>query len=350
MRLLALAMLLCLPTSMQAGRRLRAIKNWVDSADVKGYDTTYARLPKQGFILYGNSYLTGSHLSLEYNSTSGNMQGNFAGHFDTRLATLFSVGIAYRGWGLSYSKDISKYGDSEWNFSTYGSAYGAEFRIHNSNSMSGTWDNGSQKETGIDVGHQRIMLANIYYVGNHKRFSLPAAMSHTIIQRRSCGSWLALLSYYRTRTLADKEGLGTVLGYTKQRGDQTEKHILHDLVDSKINVGGGYAYNYVFGHEHYLIHSSLMPSVSLWQSTKENDEVELYNPDGELDRSYQVGDDLSQELVFNASFHLGFVYNQGRFLSGVSSYVNYNNLRTKSSELKLYAFDWYSRIFIGFRF
>ena len=103
LRLLLLVLLSAATPEAQADGFWRALKNWVDSADIKGCDTTYLHLPKEGFIGYGNVYLTGTNAYLTYDQGMTELgTATISGRLHTRVTTLFSAGISYRGWGLSY--------------------------------------------------------------------------------------------------------------------------------------------------------------------------------------------------------------------------------------------------------
>ena len=166
LRLLLLVLLSAATLEAQADGFWRALKNWVDSADIKGCDTTYLHLPKEGFIGYGNVYLTGTNAYLTYDQGMTELgTATVSGRLHTRVTTLFSAGISYRGWGLSYSKDLSKHGDTEWSFCSYGQGYGLETRIHKSTTLSGTLD---VELDGIEEGYKirtknsrhRLVLGN----------------------------------------------------------------------------------------------------------------------------------------------------------------------------------------------
>ena len=298
--------------------------NWVDSADIKGCDTTYLTLPREGFIAYANGYLTGTvmHMTYEFDPLEEPEYETLHGTLRTRPAALYSVGISYRGWGLSYSRDFSDYGDSEFALSSYGQTYGAELRWHKSHSLNGSLDLSVDDEAigSLDIGakecNQKTLLGNVYWVFNHKRFSLPAAMSHTILQHKSSGSWIAELNYYYAQTEFEQEMI-------RQRMSQ-----------SVINLGGGYAYNWIFGHGHCLLHTSLMPLISLWHRNK----------------TYYDGmsKTLGQHLSVNANSHICFVYNIDRYLTGFQCNINYDML--SGDDQTFHTFDWTGRLFFGVRF
>jgi len=356
LRLVFIALLAMLTVQAQAGDWWRKIKNWVDSADVKGCDTAYVRLSDKGFVAYGNTVLTGTHISLRYDYQPGNANGKvLTGQLNTRVATLASVGVSYRGWGLSYSRDFSGYNDTEWAFTTYGQSYGAEFRIHNSHSLAGSLDTLQDVTTQVgytvDVNacHQKTIIANVYYVSNRGRFSLPAAMSHTVIQRRSCGAWLALLNLHYASTDIDK-GIGMRLSMEFNYDGQYGTGNLYRLVQSQVSLGGGYAYNWVFGSEHNLLHASLMPMVSLYHRNVGHYNVRYSDRNSQLIRTSREEKELEQLFSFNAAAHLSYVHNSGPIVTGFQGILNLDNLSTRNNRLRLTTYDWYLRFFVGYRF
>lgn len=307
-------------TTVVAESRLRKIINWVDSADVAGADTSYVRWPNQGFIASINTNFVKSRLLLDYNRVNYNEPQAYDGNVSSRLTSFFSVGLSYRGWGLSYSRDFSEQKDEEFSFSTYGQTYGAEFHIRNSHSFTGTISSAVNPEENVDIMsnqiHQRLYSGNIYYVFNHTRFSLPAALSQTVIQRRSAGSWLALVSYYRSILMFDNSQ------YNK-------------LTTTQICVGGGYAYNLVFNHERCLLHTSLMPSVM------------VYHHNHVFSQSEKSA--LSQQFSIDGLAHISFVYNLSRYILGTS--VVYNaSWSNFTKDLSILDLNWSARAFIGVRF
>ena len=332
-----------------------ALKNWVDSADIKGCDTTYLHLPKEGFIGYGNVYLAGTKAYLDYDQAFTQLGTvNVKSHLSTRVATLLSAGISYRGWGLSYSKDFSSHGDSEWSFCSYGQGYGLELRLHNSYSLSGVMnvDEGSvEKELDMEANdfHQRMILANIYYVFGRKRFSLPAAMSHTIIQKRSSGSWLAILNYWHSASMINDEMLSFPIVKDLLVEGMTGIAKFRKLSQSQISVGGGYAYNFIFGDAHCLLHFSAMPMISVWHRNRRYDDVLLWDSNGRLQYDELYASAISQRLTFNGTVHSSFVYNFSRYVTGVMAMANIDTFPGEN-KFSLYTFDWSSRFFFGIRF
>jgi len=354
LRLVLLAFTCSMAGQLQAGDFWRSLKNWVDSADIKGCDTTYLHLPKEGFVGYGNVYLTGSKEYLNYSQNfAQNGTVDVSGTLSTRVASLLSVGVSYRGWGLSYSKDFSKNGDTEWSFCSYGQGYGLETRIHNSYSFSGVLDlegAGIMDEYDIEMKncHRRLLLGNFYYVFGRKRFSLPAAMSHTIIQKRSSGSWLAIMNYRHSSTTLEGEQQQYYVG--DEVLDLGYEGIAnYRLSQTQVSLGGGYAYNFIFNDAHFLLHFSAMPMLSVWHRNRRYFDERTWDSTAQSYQDERHVVAISQKLAVNGTVHSSFVYNFSRYVTGVMVFANIDSFPEKE-KFSIYSFDWSSRFFFGVRF
>ena len=331
------------------------IKHWIDSADVAGCDTSYVRLPREGFI--GNLAITetGTYAHLRYgvHSSDGDLI-YLSGPFSTQQAGMLSAGVSYRGWGLSYTRDLSKHGDTEWNFCTYGQTYGAEFRIHHSNSMSGSLDDPRTSSLYDDVVvdveqcRQHTILANIYYVFNHKRFSLPAAMSNTVIQRRNSGSFMACVNFRRADTHLADGALSVLIGGNSADAD-FGNGVFRKLRQSQFSIGGGYAYNWVFANRHLLLHGSMMPMMSVWHYNRATYQITVRDAMGYVTDSYTWRKELNQNVSFNASAHFALIHNASRYVSGLIGLINYDSL-LGTDHFGVYTVDWSAKLFFGIRF
>lgn len=355
LRLLLLVLLSAATPEAQADGFWRALKNWVDSADIKGCDTTYLHLPKEGFIGYGNVYLTGTNAFLTYDQGMTELgTATVSGRLHTRVTTLFSAGISYRGWGLSYSKDLSKHGDTEWSFCSYGQGYGLETRIHKSTTLSGTLD---VELGGIEEGYKiwtknsrhRLVLGNFYYVFGRKRFSLPAAMSHTIIQKKSSGSWLAILNYRHSSTTIDGDQLQFFMAQEEIDAGTKGRVLFNRLSQTQVSLGGGYAYNFIFHEGRFLLHFSAMPMLSVWHRNRSYYDKSVWDGDVRLPQNERKAVAIGQKLAFNGTLHSSFVYNFSRYVTGVMAFANIDSFPEKE-KFSLYTFDWSSRFFFGVRF
>ena len=162
---------------------------------------------------------------------------------------------------------------------------------------------------GISVG---ITGVNLYYIFNHKRFSYPAAFAQSTIQKISCGSWMAGVTYTRNSIEFDHEKLQTVID--EHMGAQTVK------VDSGLMFNSveyynyaasiGYAYNWVFA-KNFLFCSSLSLALAFKRTHGESSS--------------------SKDLLSINNFNIdglgrfGLVYNNMRWYAGASVIVRAYN-------------------------
>lgn len=316
--MIILALLTAFP--LMAGPRWRSFINWVDSADIAGADTSYVSWPKQDLIASVNVTMINSLLHIHSDGDLFIDNQQYRGYATSELQIPVSIRLSYRGWGLSYSRSFENYVDDELSFSTCGQRYSAELRYKHDRSFTGTIRNvvDSQRDFDIQSGDisMKTYYANFCYVFNHKRFSLPAALLQTVVQRRSAGSWLAAVSFLRSF--------------------QSFRHLPFDKISStKFSIGGGYAYNYAFAREHCLLHTSFVPLVNVFNHNS------VYSSEGKST--------VSESISFNGNLNLSFVYNVSRYVMGVSNscFLSWQNLPDYAEVVDL---NWSSRVFIGVRF
>ena len=97
---------------------------------------------------------------------------------------------------LNPAKWKGLYKDFELNFNYYSSRLSLDLSYQRSESLKGDVHiNGEPKL--LEPGDVKMEVVNVagYYAFNHRHFSFPAAFTHSYIQRRSAGSWLAGFSY-----------------------------------------------------------------------------------------------------------------------------------------------------------
>lgn len=305
---------------LMAGPRWRSFINWVDSADIAGADTSYVRWPKQDLIASLNFKMINSLLYVQFDDDLSNVVQKYRGFATSEFQTPISLSLAYRGWGLSYTRSFEKYVDNEFSFSTCGQKYGAELRYQYTRSYTGTLESNLDSQNDIEIQpddiSQEVYYANFYYVFNSKRFSLPAALLQTVVQRRSAGSWLAAINFQRS-----------ILRFHELP--------FNKVTSTKLSLGGGYAYNWAFAGEHCLIHASFMPMVNIYNHNS------VYSIEGKKG--------ASESISVNGKFQLGFVYNVSRYVMGTSNvyYLSWYNL---PDYMDVVGLNWSSRVFIGVRF
>ena len=93
----------------------------------------------------------------------------------------------------------------------------------------------------------RTVYADAYYVFNNKRFSMPAARTGRLIQKRSAGSLFVMANFNQSRLHMYK-----MLNYT-------EEIFRHD----QFSIGAGYGYNWAINNGKLLFSISVIPMFSL---------------------------------------------------------------------------------------
>ncbi len=93
----------------------------------------------------------------------------------------------------------------------------------------------------------RTVYADAYYVFNNKRFSMPAARTGRLIQKRSAGSFFVMANYNQSRL-----HMYRMLNYTEEK-------FRHD----QFSIGAGYGYNWAINNGKLLFSISVIPMFSL---------------------------------------------------------------------------------------
>ena len=232
--------------------RIHAVHNKVDSALLKRYwktkyDTSYiSRTPKK-LTLRLRPNLSGSFIYI-----FGNFNGTKV-HTTLRsdVRSTLSIGFSYIGITAAFSLNPGKWSgrnkDYEINLNYYGRQFCAIASYQNTKTLSGIAEYAGQT-VHVDKGHINMKMLNMsaYYVFNHRRFSYPAAMTQSYIQKRSAGSWLAGLSLQYTH-IRTEDNMPATLPHLRMR-------------TGHIGVGGGYAYNIVI-RKRWMLHFSLLPTL-----------------------------------------------------------------------------------------
>lgn len=304
----------------------KAVLRWVDSSDVAGCDTMYVRLPHEGFVASIRTTVAGTSSRVGLSSLpSFDLTSDVSGTLRGRPSTMLGVGITYRGWGLSWSHDFSPYGDTDFSYSFYSQRYGLEYRYHDAYTLHGAIgaDGSEAPEYLVDLrdGRARTTEFNAYWVFDHRHFSHPAATIYTVRQLRSSGSWLAGVNYWH----------GSYRSYLTERPLGFNRLSL-----SHINVGGGYAYNYVFGSQRCLLHGSLVPMLSIWHRDRLYFEPQAVS--------------LHQAFSFDVVGHFHFVCNLDRYVIAWQNLWHLSQMPFNNGAWSITSYDWQSHLSFGIRF
>ena len=195
-----------------------------------------------------------------------------------------------------------------------------------------------------------------YYLFNGRRYSQAAAYNQSVIQRRSCGSFILGGMFYGAHIdLAENDDIrnAALILFNGNAGR---------LVFSQLNLGLGYGYNWVPGRG-WLINAMVMPSVSLL--SKSTTTYYKYNKDlkdfftaannqvteDEWLNNLQVVDTNEEtqrgRLLINGDTRLSVTYNWNRYF--LSAFGQFNAFRYKHSITNVQIYDWYVKISLGVR-
>lgn len=326
------------PTALQ--RTLHKVKDYLDKKALNRVDTNYLALPEYGWKASVTANFAGVSTSVKgndiptYEDIDVDMHSSLNGHT--------SLMLGYRSLSASYSWDIAHGYSRDFNLAWFGKQVGLEFRSHTTDGLHGVLDaSATEGNVPVNRGDTRLKatIINGYYVFNYKKYSLPAAMKQSLIQKRSQGSVTAYAAFLAARMESKNPTLSTMLsGITKIEFYQAA-------------VGVGYGYNYTPNRGRLLMHFSAAPLLVFFNKSFITANVGIPLPDGS-----QYATDISKEVhtknkffvtgVARASMH----YNINRhFYLGAAALVN--DIRFKSeSGVSIRMEDWIVNASLGVRF
>ena len=242
-------------TSCVPAQKVFKLNRYVDSILTVRYwrvdiDTNYVTRPQTKWTLMGRFNVSGAKISAK-----GMQEGR---HFESEMKADYkstvSIGVNYLGLSLNLSvnpaKMLGKYRDYELGFRSYGKRFGFDIAYQDARNFKGWHELDDERwdfTTSEDMFKLRTLNVNGYYVFNHRRFSYPAAFSHSYIQRRSAGSFMLAASGQGQH--------GKVDGETPVSFKMTN-----------IGIGAGYGYNFVPA-KGWLLHLSALPTFIVYTNT-----------------------------------------------------------------------------------
>ena len=217
-------------------------------------DTSYIFKPQEKWLFRTRSDVVMSLLDFDHNHPSTALDFNMDLKSNPKFRQHFGVG--YRGVVLGFGIGIPfKNSDKEFSFKVYANRAGGEITYGTIESLKGTMNIvGFTHEMKPGNLLDRYLRMGAYYAFNWQRFSMPAAMSQSHIQRRSAGSPLASFAFRMVWNSYPNEN----------------RHQFNSLFRTQsffIGIGGGYGYNWV-PTEHWLLHISATETFGLGAGTR----------------------------------------------------------------------------------
>ena len=205
-------------------------------------DTDYIFKPQEKWLFRTRSDVLFN--LLEFHTNNSAMGFDFGMDLKAKPTFRQNFGVGYRGVVLGFGIAIPfKKKDKEFSLKVYTNPAGGEITYGFTGSLAGKTNLGGQTyEVNPGAMPTHYIRVGGYYAFNGKKFSMPAAMNQSHIQRRSAGSPLVSANFRAT--------WGSYY--------LSSNHRIPPLFYNReffFGVGGGYGYNWV-PSEHWLLHIS----------------------------------------------------------------------------------------------
>lgn len=260
----------------------------------------------------------------------------------------------YVGWRwvfLGYTIDLKHIGGKarqDFNLSLYANQVGIDlfyrksgddYRIASVKFGNG-FNNGAMRHVDFNGFKSSESGVNLYYVFNHKKFSYPAAYSQSTIQRRSCGTAIAGVSYSRHSLNVDWERFFEIVD--ERVGDGMSAVMDTTLSSARIkytdfSLSGGYAYNWVFAHN-WLFDISLQLALGYKQSHSD-----VCNQKQDFFRDFSF-----HNFNIDGVSRLGLVWNNMKWYFGASAVFHTYNY--KREQFRANTTFGNVNVYVGFNF
>lgn len=282
-----------------------------------GFDTMYVSRPDSRLTLTAKWNVTGARIGAK-----GKKDGNkFSSVMRAQYKSTVSLGVTYRGVSMNLSlnpaKMAGRYSDTEMSFGYYGRKFGFDVIYQKSNNFTGWYDYTGYPRTYLpnDILKLKTLNINGYYVFNNRKFSYPAAVNHTFIQKQSAGSFLLAVSAQGQKGEVKEDG-GVVFSMTN------------------IGIGGGYGYNYVPAGG-WLIHLSATPTIIVYSKTS------LSLRGEKVPMKYHF-----PEVIISG--RISILRQVRNLIYGITSMSTVTNIGTRS-KLDVYNHKWTACFYLGLR-
>ena len=339
-----LLLLFSLFLSLTAAAQQRKDSFWNDLNDFMNMreDKGYAKLDSNYIGRY--PYHWDARLFYTSNGLHFSGQGEGAIDLTTGMNHRVGVGLSFRGLGLSYSKAIGKKLNFNISIDSYSKHFCIEYALRFTGGLQGNGISPTGEIPNIDKIYLGESRMNLFWSFND-RFSYAAAMKQSKIQRRSAGSFIASLSWSAWDVLIINEDEETPLIVDDPIGSLIYNLMSSNLLYNRVSVGGGYGYNLVLGHQHWLLHGSLVPMWTVYES-------KLTFLDGERKYYPYPNGYIAMSVTARAGVYFRWADRWSLGLSGViNQMVSRNHFSSKSENFRGFmGQDWQVRLSLAYRF
>lgn len=272
-------------------------------------------------------------------------------HFENRPNSSIAASVNYRGISVALSlnpqKMFGKSKDTEFNFNYYNNKFGVDLTYSDAKRFRSSTNFADLFIGGNDVfdwenARLKSYSANLYYVFNNRKFSYPAAFSHSWVQKKSAGSLLA--------------GISCMFGHMDFDLSTITPALASDLnyMASNINLRNvtlklGYAYNFV-PNKHWLIHASFAPGIMLWKKY----DADIFSLNVEHQTQEVIVDKIGERiwprrfLDWAGTLRIGPTYYWKNYFIGTSFIMQFDDIGDDDIA-SLYSNKWKWRTYFGIR-
>lgn len=368
------------------GRTFQRIGRMANKANSKGLDTNYVLIPEHPFIVslvhrsisMSNEVYTPQLSFVSPSAYNPNVMETYdLGHLETKfrmkMGQRLGLGLSYRGLGANITFNLGGQTGNMFNIAFYQRRFGIEYTgqiiegsggtqiLHSPDGKDYEYELDSRMGEGLNLKFGKL---HAYYVFNSKKFSFPAVMKYSTVQRKTAGSFFADITYFYNKT----DVANTLLNYLLFNSKE------FSVVSNQLALGVGYGINIVPGNGKFVLHLSVVPAALITFGGKykikqwgdPNDDNILFNHTPiqdmienvavydeklqELYESWSDGYDNNTTLKLTLGANIALVYNiNSRFVAGLTSNLSMfgsyskNQLRTTSNIM-------YGNITLGYRF
>lgn len=286
-----------------------------------GLDPNYIVLPEHPFMIK----LSYNGQFLKHNVYSPTSASRSSGRSSTNsdMANRIGIEASYRGAGIGFNFTVGSSKRNYLSFTYYHKRFGVELISQRMNDVASLYrlnnssQNGASNEESMDIS--TFKLHGFFVINNHRKFSYPAVLTYSTIQKRTAGGFFATATYFHSST-EDK----------LPKTSQTESRKLRFKVKSDfIALGGGYGINVVPEQGKIVLHASVNPVVLVSFNKSSDTRV---GPITRLASERRGNTESKTSWNFSVQCRLAAVYNLSeRFVVGVNAY--YDNFESTGSRI-----------------
>lgn len=313
----------------------------IDNRNPSDIDPSFIGVPEHDWLITATTNFAGLFATVKGKDipTFGNINASLHSNVSGKVG----VGAGFRGLYLAYSFDMTKGYSKDLNLTLYKQRFGVEFRSHSTDRLSGKLSASILPGIALPIskGDTRLKATILdgYYVFNSKHYSLPAAMTQGLIQKRSSGSVTAY-ALFMSGKLEAKDPVVAVIGGG-----------LESMEFYQAGAGIGYGYNFTPNQGKFLLHLSAAPMLVFFNKNIFTMLKDIDLPDGssfltEISKLVKT----KHKVFLTGIARAAIVYRlNSHVYMAAKALINDIRFSTESN-VKLHMEDWVANFTVGVRF